>query len=134
MLQAQRLATGRSFNLLLLLLLIIATGFGPSMSRIMKLIFALSSCAGRVCPISLRRVMHFGVRQVAAFISSAALIFCCSCEKHHLGEDPEVQKEHVDVAGGAEESSSATTETSTSSTATVSPTPVEFFPKTTPSP
>ena len=41
--------------------------------------------------------MHFGVRQIAAAVSTAALIFCCSCEKHHLGEDPEVQKEHVDV-------------------------------------
>ena len=42
--------------------------------------------------------MHFGVRQTAAAISASALIFCCSCEKHHLGEDPEAQKEHVDVA------------------------------------
>ncbi|HYR21977.1 MAG TPA: hypothetical protein VEP30_03510 [Chthoniobacterales bacterium] len=76
--------------------------------------------------------MHFGVRQTTAAISAAALIFCCSCEKHHLGEDPEAQKEHVDVAGGSEKNTAATDETSTSSTATASPTPVEFFPESTP--
>jgi hypothetical protein len=78
--------------------------------------------------------MHFGVREIAATISAAALIFCCSCEKHHLGEDPEVQKEHVDVAGGTEGSPSETQEASPSATVKTSPTPVEFFPETTPSP
>jgi len=76
--------------------------------------------------------MHFGVRHAAAAVSVAALIFCCSCEKHHLGEDPEVQKEHVDAASGSEENSSATKEESPSPSATVSPTPVEFFPQSTP--
>jgi len=76
--------------------------------------------------------MQFWVRQTTAAFSAAALIFCCSCEKHHLGEDPEVQKEHVDVGGGAEENSAATKEGSISPTATASPTPVEFFPKSTP--
>ena len=78
--------------------------------------------------------MHFGVRQITAAISAAALIFCCSCEKHHLGEDPEAQKEHVDVAGGSEETSGATKDEATSPTATASPTPVEFFPESTPTP
>jgi len=76
--------------------------------------------------------MHFGVRQAAAAVSAVALIFCCSCEKHHLGEDPEAQKEHVDVPGGSDENSSATKETSTSPSTTASPTPVEFFPDSTP--
>jgi hypothetical protein len=76
--------------------------------------------------------MHFGVRETAAAISGAALIFCCSCEKHHLGEDPEAQKEHVDVAGGSEENSGEAKETSTSPTSSASPTPVEFFPEGTP--
>jgi len=76
--------------------------------------------------------MHFGVRQTAAAVSAAALIFCCSCEKHHLGEDPEVQKEHVDVPGGSEENSAATKEVSVSPSASASPTPVEFFPESTP--
>ncbi|HXL24146.1 MAG TPA: hypothetical protein VN942_01220 [Chthoniobacterales bacterium] len=70
--------------------------------------------------------MHFGVRQAAALISASALIFCCSCEKHHLGEDPEVQKEHIDAPARAEENSAATKEAPTS------PTPVEFFPESTP--
>jgi hypothetical protein len=74
--------------------------------------------------------MHFGVRQTAAAVSAAALIFCCSCEKHHLGEDPEVQKEHFDVPGGSRENSAATKQASPS--ATTSPTPVEFFPESTP--
>ena len=76
--------------------------------------------------------MHFGVRQTAAAISASALIFCCSCEKHHLGEDPEVQKERVDELKGSEENSSAPKETSASPSATVSPTPAEFFPESTP--
>jgi hypothetical protein len=76
--------------------------------------------------------MQFWVRQTAAAFSAAALIFCCSCEKHHLGEDPEVQKEHVDVGENAEETSAPAQETSTSVAPTVSPTPVEFFPESTP--
>ena len=92
----------------------------------------LSSCLRRACPISLRRAMHFGVRQAAAAVSAAAFIFCCSCEKHHLGEDPEVQKEHVVVPGESDENSSAPKETSASPSATTSPTPAEFFPESTP--
>jgi hypothetical protein len=78
--------------------------------------------------------MHFGLRETAAAISSAALIFCCSCEKHHLGEDPEVQKEHVDVAGAAEGNSGEAKSSPESSAATASPTPVDFFPEKSPSP
>jgi hypothetical protein len=76
--------------------------------------------------------MLFGVRQTTAAVSAAALIFFCSCEKHHLGEDPEVQKEHVDVPRGGEENSPATKEASASPSPTGSPTPVEFFPESTP--
>jgi hypothetical protein len=76
--------------------------------------------------------MHFGVRHATAAVSAAALIFCCSCEKHHLGEDPEVQKEHVVIPGESDENSGTTKETSTSPSATASPTPVEFFPESTP--
>src|SRR5205085_12544404 len=76
--------------------------------------------------------MHFGVRQTAAAVSAAALIFCCSCEKHHLGEDPEVQKQHVDVPGGPEEPSAATKQASAPPSATTSPAPLEFFPERTP--
>jgi hypothetical protein len=76
--------------------------------------------------------MHFGVRQAAATVSAVALIFCCSCEKHHLGEDPEVQKEHVILPGESDENSGPTKQASTSPIATASPTPVEFFPESTP--
>jgi len=76
--------------------------------------------------------MHFGVRQTAAAVSAAALIFFCSCEKHHLGEDPEVQKEHVIVPGGSEGNSATSKEASASRSPTASPTPVEFFPESTP--
>jgi hypothetical protein len=76
--------------------------------------------------------MHFGVRHVAASISTAALIFCCSCEKHRVGEDPEAQRERVDELKGSEENSSAPKETSASPSATVSATPAEFFPESTP--
>jgi len=77
--------------------------------------------------------MHFGVRQSAAAVSTAALIFCCSCEKHRLGEDPEVQKEQAVAPGQSDENSGAAKEPSSPST-TVSPTPAEFFPESTPSP
>jgi hypothetical protein len=77
--------------------------------------------------------MHFGVRQAAAAVFAVALIFFCSCEKHHLGEDPEVQREHVEISTGSEENSSAAIEeTSASPSATTSPTPAEFFPDSTP--
>ena len=76
--------------------------------------------------------MHFGVREFDAAVSAAALIFCCSCEKHRLGEDPEAQKEHIDAAGGGGENSSEFKGALTSPTPTASPTPVEFFPESTP--
>jgi hypothetical protein len=78
--------------------------------------------------------MQFGVRETAAVVSAAALIFCCSCEKHHLGEDPEAQKEHVDVAADSEENSATSKENAESPGATASPTPVIFFPEGSPSP
>jgi hypothetical protein len=78
--------------------------------------------------------MHFGVRHVAAAISTAALIFCCSCEKHRVGEDPEAQKERVDELKGSEENSSETKPSTESPAATGSPTPVNFFPEKSPSP
>jgi hypothetical protein len=79
--------------------------------------------------------MHFGIREIAAAISAAALIFCCSCEKHRLGEDPEVQKERVD---DAKENPAAPNKTDASesveSGAKPKPTPAEFFPESKPSP
>ena len=78
--------------------------------------------------------MHFGVREIAATISAVALIFCCSCEKHHVGEDPEAQKEHVDEAKNGDEKVAAPNKADVVESATPSRTPAEFFPKSTPSP
>ena len=78
--------------------------------------------------------MHFGVREIAATISAAALIFCCSCEKHRVGEDPEIQKERVDRAKGGDENVQAPNKVEVPDSALKSPTPAEFFPKSTPSP
>jgi hypothetical protein len=78
--------------------------------------------------------MHFCVRQIAAAISAAALIFCCSCEKHRLGEDPEVQKENVDESKGGQENVGAPNKADVPESATPKPTPAQFFPENTPSP
>ncbi len=69
-------------------------------------------------------MMRFSLRKGLAILGGAAAILFCSCEEHHLGEMPEVQKEHVDLANadnskGAQESTSP---------APATPTPVDFFP------
>jgi len=78
--------------------------------------------------------MHFGFREIVAVISAAAVIFSCSCEKHHLGEDPEAQREKTNVESATEENPGATSERSTSTSLTASPTAVEFFPESSPTP
>jgi hypothetical protein len=78
--------------------------------------------------------MHFGLRQIAAAISAAALILFCSCEKHHLGEDPEVQKERADGGKPGEESAAAPKKSDSGEPAGPKRSPGEFFPETTPSP
>jgi hypothetical protein len=72
------------------------------------------------------------LRNCFVFSACVSLLLVVSCEKHHLGEDPEVQKEHVVVPGGSDENSSSAKEPSASPSATASPTPVEFFPESTP--
>ncbi|HZR79303.1 MAG TPA: hypothetical protein VFA58_08840 [Chthoniobacterales bacterium] len=78
--------------------------------------------------------MDPGVRELVAAISCAALIFCSSCEKHHLGEAPEGQKENVGEAKAGDETPGTREENSSSPAAKTSATPVEFFPATTPTP
>jgi len=77
--------------------------------------------------------MHFALRKTGIYFVAGAVILCCSCEKHHLGEMPEAQKEHVDVAA-AEENPAAAKEAdmSPSPSPSASPTPAEFFPESTP--
>ena len=78
--------------------------------------------------------MHFGVREFAAAISTAALIFCCSCEKHRLGEDPEVQKERATELKNEEGNAAVPAKTESSEDPKAKPTPAEFFPESKPSP
>jgi len=79
--------------------------------------------------------MHFDVRNVVAGVLAAALILCCSCEKHRVAEDPEARRELGSVAASSEENPSATEESSAAApSATGSPTPAEFFPESSPSP
>jgi hypothetical protein len=76
--------------------------------------------------------MHFGSCRTAILLSAGALIFCCSCEEHHLGEMPEVQREHVDLAGGSADDSDLIKERSAAPTPSAKPTPAEFFPESNP--
>jgi hypothetical protein len=78
--------------------------------------------------------MHFGLRQIAAAISAAALILFCSCEKHRLGEDPEAQKENIGEGKAGEERAAAPNKSESGEPAAPTRTPGEFFPETTPSP
>ncbi len=70
-----------------------------------------------------QRVMAFLVRQTSVALILGLLIFCSSCEKHHLGEIPEVQREQVDPE---KKIWSKTSETDSDKAS--SPTPTEFFP------
>ena len=64
--------------------------------------------------------MRFSVGTTGIALAVASLI-SISCEKHHVGELPEVQKEKVDVAAGHEADSSPAP--------AAKPTPAEFFPE-----
>jgi hypothetical protein len=64
----------------------------------------------------------------ALLFAAALLVLFCSCDRHHLGELPEVQKEHVDLAGETK----AASEPAASATPETTPTPAEFFPTSSP--
>jgi hypothetical protein len=72
-------------------------------------------------------MMHFGVRELVASISAVALILCCSCEKHRLGEDPEVQKEKGENVAAANKADVV-------ETPAPKRTPADFFREQSPSP
>jgi hypothetical protein len=60
-------------------------------------------------------------RRAGIILIGAALLFSISCEKHHLGEYPEIQRDLT-----------ATLDRETSNAATdgsATPTPVKFFPE-----
>jgi hypothetical protein len=72
--------------------------------------------------------MRLTLGKCIASSSCAFLFVICSCEKHRVGEYPEVQKEHSYGVKATDESSSATT----SPTPLAKPTPAEFFPQSSP--
>jgi hypothetical protein len=67
--------------------------------------------------------MAFLLRKVVVGVATGLLLFCSSCEKHPLGQMPEVQREQVDPAKRAYGRSETEPEKPMSS-----PTPAEFFP------
>jgi hypothetical protein len=75
-------------------------------------------------PVTVPALMPFLLRNCVAFSACVSLIVICSCEKHEVGEMPDVQKERGQVAN-----QSATPESGGSSpTPSAKPTPVDFFP------
>jgi len=69
--------------------------------------------------------MPFLLRQVVVVdVATGFLLFCSSCEKHPLGEMPDVQREQVDPAKNARSRTTATDSDRPSPSAT----PAEFFP------
>src|ERR1043166_1579501 len=64
----------------------------------------------------------------ATFCLRAGLLLVCACEKHHVGEMPEVQREHAELGPGeAPRSEAGGGETSTSAAFSTTATPAEFF-------
>jgi hypothetical protein len=78
------------------------------------------------------RLMRFSPEKCVAIFASAFLILICSCEKHRLGEMPEVQREHVELAKATDDTVPLTEESKPSSELKATPTPAEFFPEKTP--
>jgi len=68
--------------------------------------------------------MAFLLRWIGTAFVGGLLIFYSSCEKHPLGEIPEVQREQVDPAKKARSKVNETNSDKPSSSAT----PAEFFP------
>jgi hypothetical protein len=73
--------------------------------------------------------MGFSLRKSVLLSAYAGLVLICSCDKHPVGEMPEVQREKGQVerpaATGASPAASPQTPAS-------SPTPADFFPATKP--
>jgi hypothetical protein len=76
--------------------------------------------------------MRFLLWKCVAIFASASLVVICSCEEHPVGQMPEVQKEHLDLGEKSAEHSPSANEPNASPAASVSPTPAEFFPESTP--
>ena len=74
-----------------------------------------------------QRIMAVLLRQVVFDVLIGLLLLCTSCEKHPLGEMPDVQREQVDPAKTWSKTGKIDSEKPSSS-----PTPAEFFPESTP--
>jgi hypothetical protein len=68
--------------------------------------------------------MRFSLRKCVALSAGASLVFVCACEKHYVGELPELQKEPVNLNRGVETTPAAMSSPSPAAR----PTPAEFFP------
>jgi hypothetical protein len=76
--------------------------------------------------------MPFSFHGISIAPVIVALLLICSCEKHRVGEMPDAQTEHVDLAAQPAKTSSASPEGSASSSPSPTLTPAEFFPGTKP--
>ena len=82
--------------------------------------------------------MGFLSGRSSALFLCVAVFLVCSCEKHRVGEYPEVQRELADVIGQRSKAevrppepkaeTAATVAATTSPTPAAKPTPAEFFP------
>jgi hypothetical protein len=75
--------------------------------------------------ITLPALMGLSLRKWVA-LSAFALLIVCACEKHPLGQMPEVQRELTSVKKGAV----AEPSTEASQTPAAKATPADFFPET----
>ncbi len=73
--------------------------------------------------------MGFSLRKWVALSVYVSLPLICSCDKHPLGEMPEVQRE---LTNKMENGSGAGPAVSPGQTPTAKPTPADFFPETKP--
>jgi len=68
-------------------------------------------------------MMRVSAAKAVSVLSATAVMAICSCEKHPLGEIPEVQREQVDPEKAWSKANEMEPKKSSSS-----PTPAEFFP------
>jgi hypothetical protein len=71
--------------------------------------------------------MRVAPRSCAAISVCALLVLICACDKHHVGEMPEVQRERLEPPAESAGPAVSPEQKSTSSSTSPKPTPVEFF-------
>ena len=85
--------------------------------------FSFHPCTRGWRMVTVPRIMRVSVMKCMCLLGTVAAMAICSCEKHSLGEIPEVQREQIDPAKAWSQGSEMNSEKSSSS-----PTPAEFFP------